>query len=163
MMLQQNVSFFILTRDQKLLSMKATLMMYLNQSIIQLYQTYENILEKVKTGLLILQLVTLLIFQSTIPQLVAIISSYQKNYTIQKMINIQSINDNECFKWCLVRYLHTIDHHQVIIRKVGKLYGDKLDFKDIKFPVKIRDIHKIESHQSMRQKNVVKINILIYY
>ena len=79
------------------------------------------------------------------------------------MINIQNINDNECFKWCLVRYLHTIDHHQVIIRKVGKLYGDKLDFKDIKFPVKIRDIHKIESHQSMRQKNVVKINILIYY
>ena len=53
-MLQQNVSFFILTRDQKLLSMKATLMMYLNQSIIQLYQTYENILEKVETGLLIL-------------------------------------------------------------------------------------------------------------
>ena len=29
------------------------------------------------------------------------------------------------------------------IRKVGKLYGDNLDFKDIKFPVKVWDVHKI--------------------
>ena len=53
-MLQQNVSSFILTREQKRLSMKTTLMMYLNQSIIQLHQTYKNILEKVQTGLLLL-------------------------------------------------------------------------------------------------------------
>ena len=28
------------------------------------------------------------------------------------------------------------------IRKVKILFGDKLDFKDIKMPVKIKDIHK---------------------
>ena len=26
------------------------------------------------------------------------------------LINIQNINDNECFKWCLVRYLYPPDH-----------------------------------------------------
>ena len=44
----------------------------------------------------------------------------------------------------MVRYLHPADHHPERIRKVNILYGDKLDFKDIKFSVKVRDIHKIE-------------------
>ena len=29
-----------------------------------------------------------------------------------------------------------------------KLYADKLEFKDIKLPVKFRDIHKIERNNS---------------
>ena len=44
----------------------------------------------------------------------------------------------------MVRYLHPADHHPERIRKVNILYGEKLDFKDIKFSVKVRDIHKIE-------------------
>ena len=44
----------------------------------------------------------------------------------------------------MVRYLHPADHHPERIRKVNILYGDKLDFKDIKISVKVRDIHKIE-------------------
>ena len=44
----------------------------------------------------------------------------------------------------MVRYLHPADHHPEKIRKVNILYGDQLDFKDIKFSVKVRDIHKIE-------------------
>ena len=43
----------------------------------------------------------------------------------------------------LVRYLHPADHNPRRIRKVDKLYGQKLDFKDIKFPIKVRDVHKI--------------------
>ena len=39
----------------------------------------------------------------------------------------------------MVRYLHHADHQPGTIRKVEKLYGDKLDFKDIKFPVKVRE------------------------
>ena len=27
------------------------------------------------------------------------------------LINIQNNDDNECFKWCLVRYLNPADHH----------------------------------------------------
>ena len=36
--------------------------------------------------------------------------------------------------------LQPADHHPARIRKVGKLFEDKLDFENIKFIVKIRDI-----------------------
>ena len=61
-----------------------------------------------------------------------------------RLINIQNIDDNECFKWCLVRYLNPADHHPARITKADKDFAKRLDFKDIKFPVKIRDIRKIE-------------------
>ena len=83
------------------------------------------------------------------------------------LIHIQNINDNE---W-LARYLHPTHHNPRIIRKVDKLFGDKLGFKDITFPVKVRDIHKTEKKnsivflvmeirniQSMCQKIVAKIS-----
>ena len=47
------------------------------------------------------------------------------------LIYVQNTDDNECFKWCLVRYLNPADHDPT------------LDFKDIKLQVKTRDIHKI--------------------
>ena len=40
------------------------------------------------------------------------------------------------FKCCLERYLHPADRNPDFV--------EKLDFKVIKFPVKIRDVHKIE-------------------
>ena len=79
----------------------------------------------------------------------------------------------------LVRYLHPVDHNSKSITKADKDFAKKLDFKDIKLPVKVREIHKIEKRillelvvlvtkikkkiQSMYQKNVVKKNLLIYY
>ena len=59
-------------------------------------------------------------------------------------MNIQNIDDNERFKWCLVKYLHPADHHPARITKADKNFAKELDFKDKKFPVKIRAIHKIE-------------------
>ena len=95
------------------------------------------------------------------------------------MINIQDIDGSECFKWYLVRYLNPADHHPARITKADKDFAKKLDFKDIKFPVKVKDIHKIEetnqsplvflimkikkNMQSIYQKNVVKESMLIYY
>ena len=46
--------------------MKVTLMMCFNQSILQLYQTYKGLWEKVQVGLLIELLIILLVFQSII-------------------------------------------------------------------------------------------------
>ena len=60
------------------------------------------------------------------------------------MINIQNTDDNECFRWCLVSYLHPTYHNPRRIIKVVKLYGDKLDFKDIKFPVKLETLIKLK-------------------
>ena len=44
----------------------------------------------------------------------------------------------------MVRYLKPADYHPARITKAGKDFAKRLDFKDIKFPVKTRDIHKIE-------------------
>ena len=94
------------------------------------------------------------------------------------MINIQNTDDNKCFKWCLLKYLNPADHHQARTTKADKNVVKRLDFKDTKFPLKTRDIHKIGKKNSigisvfgyenkvkypMYQKNLVKINLLIYY
>ena len=72
------------------------------------------------------------------------------------LINIQNIDDNECFKWSLVRYLHPADHNRKRITKADKDFNKKFVFKDIKFPVKVRDIHKIE------KKNPIDISVFGY-
>ena len=65
-------------------------------------------------------------------------SSYIKlpkelNHPKKGVINIQSVDDHECFKLCLVKYLHPANHHAVLISKVDRLFRDELDFKSIKF------------------------------
>ena len=72
------------------------------------------------------------------------------------IINIQNIDDNECFKWSIVRYLNPADRVPGRITKADNDFAKKLDFKDIKFPVKIRDIHKIE------KKNFIDISVFGY-
>ena len=48
----------------------------------------------------------------------------QLDHPKKGLINIQNINNNECFNWCLVRYLHPLYHHSARIRKVDELCGD---------------------------------------
>ena len=60
------------------------------------------------------------------------------------LINIQNMNDNECSKWCIVKYLHSADSHPARIRNTDEELADELDFEEIKFPVKIKGIQKIE-------------------
>ena len=92
------------------------------------------------------------------------------NYLRKELIKIQNTEDNECFKWCLGRYLNPVDHNPRRITKADRDFAMILDFKDIKLPVKIKDIQKSkkritlelvflavklkESIQSMYQKNV---------
>ena len=49
----------------------------------------------------------------------------------------------------MVRYLNPAQHNPRRITKADKDFGKRLDFKDIKFPVKIRDIHKTEKNNSI--------------
>ena len=90
------------------------------------------------------------------------------------LINIQNIDHYDCLKWCLDRYLHPVDRNPFF----NKDFARKLDFKDIKFPVKTRDIHKIKknnvsalvflvikikkNYQSMFQKILLR-GMSIYY
>ena len=56
------------------------------------------------------------------------------------LINIQNIDDNECFKWRIVIYSNSADSIPARITKPDKKFAKKFDFNDIKFPGKIRDI-----------------------
>ena len=73
------------------------------------------------------------------------------------LINIQKTDDNECFKWCLVRNLNPAYKNPRRITKADKDFEERLEFKSIKFPVKIRDIHKIE-----KKKNFIGISVFGY-
>ena len=79
-------------------------------------------------------------------------SSYMKlskelDHSKKGLINIQNIDDNECFKWCLVRYLNPTDRNPGRITEADKDFAKKLDFQDIK--VKVTSIHKIEKKNSI--------------
>lgn len=69
------------------------------------------------------------------------------------MINIQSIEDNECFRWCFVRYLHPVDYNPAIIRKAGKCFSREIDFKDMNFRLKLHMFTKI------KKKNGINISL----
>ena len=61
-------------------------------------------------------------------------SSYIKSpkeldYSRKEMINIQNIDDHECFKWSIVRYLNPANHNLVRITKVDKDFAKKLDIR----------------------------------
>ena len=55
----------------------------------------------------------------------------------------------------MVRYLNPADHNPAGITKADKDFTKKIDFKDIKFPVKTRDIHKTE------KKNLLALAFLV--
>ena len=50
---------------------------------------------------------------------------------------------------CLVRSLNPAYHNARKIPKADKYFAKRLDFKNIKRPVKIGDIHKIEKNNSI--------------
>ena len=74
----------------------------------------------------------------------------------------------------MARYLNPGDHNPRRITKTDQPFAKRLDFKDIKFPVKTRDIRKIKKKknpsalvmkirknvQFMYQNNIVKKNML---
>ena len=53
----------------------------------------------------------LLVFQSIIFDLKAVIIELQKelNHSRKGLINIQNIDHKECFNWCLVKYISSVD------------------------------------------------------
>ena len=106
--------------------MKVTVMMCFNQFILQLSQTYKNLQENVHSGLLIRSLIILKIIISITKYNPLAGSSYIKlskelDHPRKRLIDIQSIDDNEYVKCCLVRYLNPADHHPARITKLTKI------------------------------------------
>ena len=72
------------------------------------------------------------------------------------IVNIKN-NDDKCFLWCVLRYLHPIDRNVIRLKDLKK-YENTLNAKGIKFPVKLKDINKFEAlNPSLPGINVLSV------
>ena len=71
------------------------------------------------------------------------------------LINLKN-NDNECFRWCHIRYLNPQEKDPQRIKKTDKEYINKLDYSGIEFPVTTKQYNKIE------KQNEININVFGY-
>ena len=58
--------------------------------------------------------------------------------------NIEN-EDDKCFLWSVLRYLHPVQKNGERINDFKK-YENDLNFKGIDFPVKVKDIQKFENN-----------------
>ena len=67
------------------------------------------------------------------------------NFIMRKkaIINMEN-EDNKCFLWSILRYLHPREKHSPRINDLKK-YENDLNFKEINFPVTVKDITKFEN------------------
>ena len=65
-------------------------------------------------------------------------------------------NDNQCFRWCYIRYLNPQEKYPQRIKKVDKAYVENLDYSGIEFPVEVKQYNKIE------KQNSIRINVFSY-
>ena len=61
--------------------------------------------------------------------------------------------DNQCFRWCHIRFLNPQDKYPQRIKKVDKQYIENLDYSGIEFPVTTKQYNKIE------KQNEININV----
>ena len=87
-------------------------------------------LGKAQAGLTIQSLTIILVFQSIILSKKHLKLPKELDHPRRGLINIQNIDNNECFKWPIVRYLNPTDHNSKRITKANKDFAKKLDFKD---------------------------------
>ena len=71
------------------------------------------------------------------------------------LINMKN-KDNECFRWCHIRYINPQEKDPQRIKKIDKEYISKLDYSNIKFPVELNQYNKIE------KQNEININVFGY-
>ena len=71
------------------------------------------------------------------------------------LINVKN-DDNQCFRWCHVRHLNPLGHHNERITQKDLGIAKTLDYSGVTFPVTIRDMSKIE------KQNKININAYVY-
>ena len=71
------------------------------------------------------------------------------------LINMKN-EDNECFRWCHIRYLNPQNKDPQRIKRTDKEYINQLDYSGIEFPVTVKQYNKIE------KQNEININVFGY-
>ena len=80
------------------------------------------------------------------------------NFIMRKAIINMENEDNKCFLWSILRYLHPQEKHSSRINDLKK-YENDLNFKQINFPVKVKDITKFENQNpDLPGINVFSVN-----
>ena len=64
--------------------------------------------------------------------------------------------DDECFKWCVVRTMNPVENHHERITQKFRKQAEELNWKGIEFPMEVDKIEKFE-------KNNPKISIYVFY
>ena len=72
------------------------------------------------------------------------------------LINIKNLKDDKCFLWCHIHHKNPQEKDPQRIKKTDKQYIEKLNHKDITFPVSQKYYNKIE------KQNNIRINIFGY-
>ena len=133
---------FIQMQKHKQLLMKVILMMYLSQFILQLYQIHKRFQEKVQAGLLIKS-------QIIIKYNPLVVSSYielakELDHPRKGLVNLQNVDDNECFKQCLVKCLNPAHHRRARITKADKILPKSLALMIKTFQSKLKIYTKMK-------------------
>ena len=71
------------------------------------------------------------------------------------IINIKN-NDDECFRWCHIRYLNPQKKDPQRVKECDKKYVKDLDYSGIEFPVSVKQYNKIE------KQNSINVNVFGY-
>ena len=71
------------------------------------------------------------------------------------LINLKN-SDNECFRWCHVRYLHHQKGHPERIKRTDREHAKELDYDGVEFPVKPKHYNRVE------RQNSIRINVFGY-
>ena len=72
------------------------------------------------------------------------------------IINMKN-EDNECFKWCITRALNPVDKNSEIISNKLIEQSKELNWENIEFPMKLKDIKKFE-----KQNPAISVNVFGY-
>ena len=88
---------------------------------------------------------------SSIPRLLLVKNVFcfpllqELNNAMRWLINIQNV-DNECFRWCLVRYLNPVTKNVAKIRNVDRTFAKQFNFKgSLKFLFNKKDYTKLKN------------------
>ena len=73
----------------------------------------------------------------------------------KRFINLKN-EDNECFRWCHIRYLNPQEKDPQRIKKADRRYIKNLNYEGIDFPLSKKDYDKVE------KQNRIRINVFCY-
>ena len=74
---------------------------------------------------------------------------------MKRLINLKN-KDDECFKWCHVRFINAQNKDPERIKKQDKKIASTLDYKGINFPMKASD------YEMIKERFKINVNVFCY-